>query len=1291
MPSTVGNGFTVDSDDNPSSVNRISRRTRGRTLVASSENAAPGLTSRKSAKTRTIGREEANCSIIPADVQRKLVGCKVLLVDIFKPKHIKDVANVIQIHNVAKNNTAEKHAEQNKLISVQPNSNVTRRTSSRRTKSIRSHDTLVETRSSTLNIISEGPHSILHVDESSTIGPKGVVETVGLSQTQTIANDDVIVQATEDAAVSKPRRGTRRLTLRASDSITNTVDSRKAPKRKSDNDIPPRDMGVSPPKQTSKTQTAAQEESAEEVSSTASQEDIQPGTDGQNIESGTSIIHLDQSSVGTKSIAEIVDSSKTSSGNDVIVQMPTTRRVTRRISNKAADFNDNTTTSRKASIRKSSNVVRVGQKTDMCPQPSVSSNASNNSATIARQSIITGTSSTNRSLDKLNNNAFKTLIVSIKRVASASGEAELKRLKYEDSTRNTRGPQRPSTRIRWNIKVERETLAMARPTMAKPNIVITSPIIEVPESSPVSERKQLGHSYLNVSKTSTTQMDTFRKPHPPTMPQLIEHEDEGKDDVYEFLSSSQTNGVAERNKAKQKPKHKKGQKATGSTVKNKPKATGVKPKAKPRKQANPFGCSKNSLQKIIKNLGGGPVKQPDTVNYKINMEVPAVAQLLESTELPYDDPVASDENTRISHPTVERLTTRPPSFPITSTPAHRLGIVGNLKEIPQQKPASPWRIQDDVILPNTSYTHRTKEMIPCYESFEIENNNLPIATSAFVTARRKSPHEGPTVPVDAPESSTPLPPGERIVSDKDLHEIEQMYKQLKATSEMSHKLIRAMRTSKQNPTITPQQNQTMRLACLKLKKWYDRSMNAFNRSMRIISNIQRTTERSMANSPVTCASPLTVEQQRTVDNFNLSTDRFRSMLDQLHSAINDSDVENRPPPSSALEGTDAGSKALPHGVTTSKPPKDVVILPERGATGKRNPLMALNVVPLLQRESPLMSPLAKDSTTGKKNLRRELQYDKENDFVKIIPENKPQANNDDVVGQIVAPDLPEPSVCSVVEINDQTTHDGDDAHSTEAIPNTQNCFGFDDDNSMGERSAAQITLPMPLNISHETLQRKLQDMKQLLPKRPFFRTQPNQQHRSSVPTRFPTTKVRVFGSPTKRPHTLREFVASTPRPAGGTSTEQQQLTVPSKSTNPFHAEAPDVSAIERNTGGESEQGAQNEEVSVALFDTPEQPQWLNNSAHQRTYTRIPRRKKKNIYLANLGLDDDSDDEGNASDGGPQELSSDSDTGEKKRKNKANKARRKQPARVEQTKEFKQFVDSFNSMCEEVERYELIIE
>uniref|UniRef100_A0A182TC72 Uncharacterized protein n=1 Tax=Anopheles maculatus TaxID=74869 RepID=A0A182TC72_9DIPT len=328
------------------------------------------------------------------------------------------------------------------------------------------------------------------------------------------------------------------------------------------------------------------------------------------------------------------------------------------------------------------------------------------------------------------------------------------------------------------------------------------------------------------------------------------------------------------------------------------------------------------------------------------------------------------------------------SLPFTSTPANKVCTANNLNVPSMEKPASPWRLQDELILPRTSYAHRTKEMLPSYESFA----NNPAETPGTVTERRKSSSDGTVIdPLPAAASE----PSEGMITDKELREIERMYVELKATSEMSEKLIRAMRQSKQKAA-TPQQDQTMRQACLKLKQWYDRSMSAFNRSMRILGNVQRIPGCEFNNRPTAgsaCPSPLSHEQQRTLNDFNSSTDRFRSMLAQLQSTINDSDVENRPPPTPASEKESA---ALGKSVPANKQIhilEDILILPDRSDAAKRNPLMPLNVVPLPQRDSPLMSPLAKTPTNPGPTTnitRRELQYDKENELSMTDNENQPK-------------------------------------------------------------------------------------------------------------------------------------------------------------------------------------------------------------------------------------------------------------------------------------------------------------
>uniref|UniRef100_A0A182JQK5 Uncharacterized protein n=1 Tax=Anopheles christyi TaxID=43041 RepID=A0A182JQK5_9DIPT len=1086
-----------------------------------------------------------------------------------------------------------------------------------------------------------------------------------------------------------------------------------------------------------------------------------------NVVSDDQIIHLDESSVSTrrtrntrntKSIAEISDlietgkPTKTSSNNDVIFQVSTNssdsakRRTTRRISSQATtDTLQNNAKSRLAPKRKPDSIIPLHESGVSPPKQFPVANdsilehstnavpsATNKEENVSGHFKVNVSAGIRRLLKSVQNSAFQSLIVSIKRIAPALSEGHLKQLKYPelDSTQDTTVPQHAlikATQLQGNVTEERRTLQRRKSTYEKPEIVITSPIIELPESpSPAPEGKSCQASKLVVPNSTKPQSSTFKKPNPvklPPLPLLIEEENE---DVYEFLSSSQNSNTSTSSKIARNPKQRKAKKPSGQLVKKKPKPLTTKPKPK---AANPFGFDSKALQKVIKKIGGGPVKQPAKTGYKINFDIPKTPPIvapippvpptvhsLSDIELHCnDDP--PPEVSRVFNPAMERLKPMRSQPLHTSTPAQKIGSVNSpsLASITCNA-ASPWRVQDEIIVPRTGYTHRTKEMLPSYDSFTTENNNVQIGSAtSYVTERRKSPYAGTTVetvgeiPTDAnlPEASS-----DAVISDKDLREFEQMNKELTVMSEMSKKLIAAMRRCKANGA-KPQHDPNMRQACQKLKKWYDRSMQAFNHSMRIMGSIERMNN-DVTGRSTACPSPmLTQEQQQTVESFNLSTGRFRSMIDDLKLAMNDSDIENRPPPPpSSNKGAKVATvpeRKSPNGL--AKYPKDVVILPERGTAANRNPLMPLNVVPLPQHDSPLMSPLAKQlpaspeqATTSPGNiLRRKLQYDKENNESVIINE-KQQTGND--VAQTKAH---APSVGSVVEIFDETTdngsahHDNRDAHNSnehasDAVNFTQDYFGFNDGDSVVESSVAQVTLPMPLNISNETLQHRLQNVKQLLPKRPIFRRQPKQlQSRSSGPTRFPTKNLRVFSSPTKRPHTLRDFVASTPRP-GGSATEQSAE--PSTGLRPFAIEAPDVSAIEPNC----ENAEKTVEPEVVLFDTPDRPAWLNNSAHQRTYARVPKlRKKKNIYLANLGLVDDDDDDDEEEDPDVMhDLISDSEADEAKRikKNKQRKAKRK-PVPVEQvilnqlkktcTKDFKEFVDNFNSMCEEVERYEMIVE
>lgn len=857
----------------------------------------------------------------------------------------------------------------------------------------------------------------------------------------------------------------------------------------------------------------------------------------------------------------------------------------------------------------------------------------------------------------------------------------------------------------------------------KPQIIVSAP---TNESSPATDRSEAdtdGNRLLppGAKKVQKLKLSTFSN--------AIEEEDNGED-VYEFHSTSQLSETLGQSKVRKKPGRK-----------PKPKNGATKPVKKPEKKKkpivtkstvawktghnNPFGCNGKQLANVIKHIGGGPVKPPVTVDYVVNLELPPTPHSIvdrgqqhdrdEIIDLPYQAP--SDLLKRApNHPTVEKL--KNGSFlqqPQTSTPINKIVEVA---PTPPSNPNSPWRLQTDDIIPRTSYTQRNKEMLPNYDSFFVDDNgsNAPLKQNApvsLVTERRKPPSIRKLTP-SLTDRSFKTPASNSQLSDMDMRELERMNRELRAKTEMSSRLLTSLRRVRAVPGLEncPEHEADVKEACVKLNQWFNSVKKNFHRSKHILNKIQRATSNGQASS----ASPLTTDQQRKVECFNQSADQFRSMIDEMEAAMNDSNLENCSPPKQAKPSSVQQPSQQPSKVS------DVIILPQRlthGAT--RNPLMPLNFVPLPQRTSPLMSPLAvnerriaslaKENVPDSRdnNIRRKLQY-----------ENTKKREEERVTEKPPAPDTTKQQPVDSIVLDDVNLSDEailnvgayevvkDDQLSTTSA-SIDNLFGFDEDNISQE--STQVTLPLPANISYHTLKQSLANVRQFIPKQPIFRGQPAEPTPSSSggPTRLPTVKPRMFGSPTKRPtHKLRDFVASTPRAELSqlAATTNTPIACPSKCTQllplartpqqvqqGIALEASDISVIERlNTTVPAKQGNPNEgnEPEVVLFDTPEESH-VNRSALHRTYTRVPRRRRKNrnIYLANLGLDDDDDDE----DDDPVPVGSDSndDSGNAQKKKAHTKKHQRKPKPVEETAEFKKFVEEFNSMCEQVERFEPIIE
>uniref|UniRef100_A0A2M4BAI8 Uncharacterized protein n=1 Tax=Anopheles marajoara TaxID=58244 RepID=A0A2M4BAI8_9DIPT len=997
------------------------------------------------------------------------------------------------------------------------------------------------------------------------------------------------------------------------------------------------------------------------------------------------------------------------------------------------------------------------------------------------------------------NNPFDVLIVSVKRLAPALSEKALQTLhnpeQLTETIRELEATQRQSVRESNRFSSTTTVLAKrsipgvipekkARINFAKsPKIIVSEHPSE--ESSAPRDNTAAAPAIEESKLFVKPQRSTNRRKEfglvGAALPLLLEDEDE-ESDVYEFLSSSQT--VEAKGKEKKSKKPKTAPQPRGVKKKADPKGqrplAAVKParvKREPTKQnrgkqkSNPFGCNTKDIAKLVKKIGGGPVKSDhQPVDYVVNLDIEDFFheppyRSGRSNDVPlqdddsYEPPMRAPSPKRATNPTLERL--RNPAslpLPLTSTPAATNDVRSNgtsllppANAVSPLNVGSPWRLQEDHIVPPSRYVPRNRDMLPSYDSHEIVPPIPPAI--ANVTERRKTepkaalPPEGGTVgavrtpPPHPPRRSLPkqAPSPEEVLSEANFREIERMYNELKATSAMSEKLIGVMRKYKNNmrhPTGSSTDNArqyegNMREACQKLRQWYTRSMQSFNRSMHIINQIQRGV--TVAGRAAACPSPLSQAQQQTVENFNQSTDHFRSMLDELRDAMNDSNDENRSPPGGQHSVPIDGVAPSPRNAKpASKGTKDVIVIPERAHITTRNPLKSLNFVPLPQHNTPPMSPLAKPIPASPAPLRRGLQFDQTTprtmDTVdssnqsklpipdKTVPngERSPAKQtsviaitNDDVVIEdscdefdaaepSFADDTPEDMENVVPPPGNRSVNCNGSSASPKKAPGVDDLFGFEEESYVEDLSEPQITLPMPLNISAATLKKRLKAVKQLLPERPIFRERPLQ--RSSGPTRLPTaTRILrgVFSSPEKRStRTLHAFAASTPR-IGEAPPQSSELRIESNGAAAADDhQPPNVSAIEITQPPEAMNDDENDQLlgSVVLFDEPQNT--FDRSTLQRTYTRIPRRKRaKNIYLANLGLSDD-DEDGTLSDD-PLAVSSDSEAeaqAARKKKEKQKKERRKARKKpVEETKEFKQFVEEFNSMCEQVERFEVVIE
>uniref|UniRef100_A0A1Q3FEK5 Putative proteoglycan 4 n=1 Tax=Culex tarsalis TaxID=7177 RepID=A0A1Q3FEK5_CULTA len=832
----------------------------------------------------------------------------------------------------------------------------------------------------------------------------------------------------------------------------------------------------------------------------------------------------------------------------------------------------------------------------------------------------------------------------------------------------------PRTRSRSALRTsQQEPLPKSRAT-TRSKSVMREP---APKSPPARSKS------VSRDNASTAHVPVYRQP--VELPVVVSAAKKQSDDVYTFDSpgllgqepESDTEGQTQGRR-----KRKGG--GVGSTAKKKPRlGNSVSSRGKRTTPAKRtplataiFGTDMNRIKRVVKRIGGGPVKQPVEAMQTVNLDpVPPVSRSRPASPVvsnydPVDDhhdfadddhhPMNIEEPENVP-PVVIPASLSPPAPPQVQPNKVNPLIERVLQQRPVEPPAvaaatpertqppnvtlsfsplgasSPWRVQNENVLPRTFYFSRSKDLLPSYESDVVVRDE---------NVRPKTPE--PVSPAKRP--STPAPVAAPITgakADAMFRGIQKSYEQLKVTSEMSNKLITAMRkykTSLQNQSVAsmsvsgelPEDERliakfreyeaNMKKTYQKLKQWYERSQQQLTHSIKTIEQVS--------------AVPKTLAQRQVLDNFRRDSKVFLTMINELESAMNDSNVENVSPRTMA---------------PADKPAfKDVVILTERNLTNRnRSPLKTLEIANIPARFSPIKSPLVRSSFSafaGSKTLNKPA-IEITNTFAEPAP--------------LVAPAPP-----------------AEEQHPKKDL------FGFEtDETEEGSDPAPPATTP--IKITKKTLKERLESVRKMLPQRPPSRGATS----STVPPRRETRMPKVIEGPSSGSNRLRSvqsvFASSTPvaKQKRTQTTRLGQLTEQDADLSAIADEPATPPAVEHHPPVAPS-------PPVALFDDVAS---TTLSAVNRTYSRIPKRnhkRKRNVYLADLGLSDDDDDaeaekERNAEESAPEEDEDEVKKAKKKRRVAASKKKKKNA--IEETNEFKQFVNEFNSMCEEVDRYKLVIE
>ncbi|XP_062563403.1 serine/arginine repetitive matrix protein 2-like isoform X2 [Armigeres subalbatus] len=782
-------------------------------------------------------------------------------------------------------------------------------------------------------------------------------------------------------------------------------------------------------------------------------------------------------------------------------------------------------------------------------------------------------------------------------------------------------------------------------------------------------------------------------------------------DVYMFDSPSQSSSGSDHGGGGSKVSSK----ATkGSSAKRRPKPANVSSRSNritPLKKSV-FGTNMHTISSVVKKIGGGPVRrksdkestatssseiakpkdvvhtstlaamvqavQPSTQHIAARTPSPAIVDDDDLHQDDFEDRGFEMENipdveipTPLSppriNPQIQRVLQREAPHQVHTPDKTQPNNTLNFSPLGA---SSPWRIQNENVLPKTFYFARSKDLLPSYESDLVvqDENHAPKPVSHIDVLPPPAPVPAATAsPMRPVTFARPTTNKTSKPSAVMFTEIQKSYDQLKATSDMSEKLITAMRKYKSNvhqttslgDESTPEElftkfrqyEENMKKTYQKLKQWYDRSKHTYTNSMKAIEQ----------------AVPTTQAQKQLVENFRRNSERFLTMMDDLESAINDSNIENLSPSKS---------------VEKSQRPafKDIILTDRNMNDRNRSPLKTLDIVNVPPRFSPIKSPLVKASFPNRLIAVHSKSRDRFSRLSLTKPTKPPE------VSAIVPAE-------SVIEVADTLAEEHIQPSNNLPEQPQKDLFGFESD--IAEEPEEDNTLlsvdPTPMKITRETLKERLQSMRKLLPPPSRTTVESSVKNHQNLP--------RIFNSPRRKRHIAsiqNAFSSSTPL-------AQKRNRLPKRVMEQPEPDASNISAIgssevATSTENENTRPPPQESPPAAVFDEPDQELASTSlSSVNRTYSRVPRRKVKrkvNIYLANLGLSDTEEEVSEDESWHP----TDSEIRNEKRRKKDQQSKpEKQPGKkrnkkaIEQTAEFQNFVSEFNSMCDQVNQYQLVIE